>query len=106
MRAWFERFDQREQLSLLLLALVSRFLRDAIGVNLGAVLRDTGKNVVVAALSAVGPAIVHFGLAIGPDNVWLAFGLSAAGAAAGWLVGIAVTAHPIGADLWRALRHR
>lgn len=71
------------------------------GTSLGEVLAPSLTSVAVTACSAVVPALVLFSFGTSLDQVWLPFCLSAAGAAAGWFIGLRLFRHPLGDEIWR-----
>lgn len=82
-------------------AITSRRLYAATGIELGGVLRATGKSAIVTLFSAVGPALVMFTFMTG-EHAWLELIVGGATALVGWFIGIAFTNHPIRAHLYQA----
>lgn len=91
-------------------AITSRRLYAATGIEFAKVLRATGKSAVVTVFSAIGPAIVML-LFLDGSHAWLALVVGGCGALIGWFAGIVLTGHPIKPHLvqaraWVATRMR
>ncbi|MGI4718209.1 MAG: lipopolysaccharide biosynthesis protein [Janthinobacterium lividum] len=80
------------------------FLRRTIGVHAGAIARACAKSVVIMACALVVPLLVWFGGADTTSHVWIAVLLGGAGAAVGWIAGLALTRHPLGEHVLPLLR--
>jgi len=82
-------------------AITSRQLYAATGIELAGVLRATTKSAIVTVTSAIGPAIVML-LFMDGKQPWLELVVGGCGALVGWFAGIVLTGHPIKPHLYQA----
>lgn len=91
-------------------ALVSfTLLRKAIGLRLLPLLRAISRSFALAVASGIGPALVYVLATIDANHLWLPLAVALVTAFAGWIAAVALTSHPLKAEVaiaWGQLARR
>ncbi len=82
-----------------------RHLFQVTDASVGEVLAATLPSLGVTLWSLVTPLLVFLLMEVGPDTVWLPFGVALFGSALGWIVGLMLSSHPAKAEVNFALNH-
>jgi O-antigen/teichoic acid export membrane protein len=81
-----------------------RFINPMIGITPADIAQATVKTLAITACSVVGPLLVLGLFQIDSKHIWLPTALAAMGAAAGWIAGVTMTRHPVGAEIRAMMR--